>query len=136
MKLWPEYQSRPPPSSSPRLSPSFMPPILFGSSTPMRPREQSRHKRASNGLPQGRREKEEITLYCILVNWRGEKIGAATFPKKGTPDRFPFTQIGWILYSRFCFLQRKENECFCHTFLSGEFRAHHALGNPIDLCRV
>ena len=63
-------------------SPSFMPPILFGASTPMRP--ESNHGTKERGT--GWREKEEITLYCILVNWRGrgEKIGRYS-------DRSPFS---------------------------------------------
>ena len=64
-------------------------------------------ERGTAGPPQGkagtasaRREKEEITLYCILVNWRGskraseggdgEEIGAAApsgIPEKRTPAR-------------------------------------------------
>ena len=91
--------------SLPLFLSSFMPPILFGGSTPMRPGSNHGTKeRGTAGPPQGkerrglraRREKEEITLYCILVNWRGSKRGEgrekrlaqqhqAAFPKKERP---------------------------------------------------
>ena len=73
----------------------------------MRPGSNHGTKERGTGGPQGkgerkgeagtaRREKEEITLYCILVNWRGskrgrgEEIGAAApsgIPEKRTPAR-------------------------------------------------
>ena len=59
-----------------------------------------RRRERRGGDCEERREKEEITLYCILVNWRGskrpregedgEEIGAAapsSIPEKRTPAR-------------------------------------------------